>query len=374
MTLTVRDPASSQVDTRQFVQVVASPPTSAAPTASSSITYEPAHDRVWAVNPDNDSVAVIDALTLTRIAEIHVAAGPRTLAVAGNGRIWVACREASIVQILDPVTLSVLQTIDLQEGASPYGIVFDPAGTTAFVALEDAGKILRMNGLTGTLLTSQNVGRNVRHLSVSADGNTLRATRFVTPPLPGEGLGVPQTQSGGNPVGGEVLSLNAVTLAIGPTTILRVHLTSDTEQNARGVPNYLGAPVISPDGTHLLVPSKQDNILRGGFRDGLGLTHDSTVRAISSRVVLQTGLEDVGARLDHDDASVASATIFSALGAYAFTTLEGNRQLAVIDPFTHVELGRVETGRAPHGMTRSPDGSTAARTSCWCLRVSSRVA
>ncbi len=357
VTLTVSDPATSQVDTRQFVQIVASPPTTSAPTASSSISYEPTNDRVWAVNPDNDSVAVIDALTLTRVAEIEVAAGPRTLAIAGNGKIWVACKEASVVEIIDPVTLSVIQTIDLQDGASPYGIVFDPAGTTAFVALEDAGKILRLDGLTGAQLTSQSVGRNVRHLSVTADGSTLRATRFVTPPLPGEGLGVPQTQSGGSPLGGEVLSLDASTLEIGPTTILRVNLTSDTEQNARGVPNYLGAPVISPDGTHLLVPSKQDNILRGGYRDGLALGHDSSVRAISSRVALPTGLEDVGARIDHDDASVASATLFSALGAYAFTTLEGNRQLAVIDPFTHVELARVDTGRAPHGIARSPDGS-----------------
>lgn len=357
VTLTVRDPASSQVDVRQFVQIVASPPTGSAPTASSSIVYAPSNHRVWAVNPDNASVAVIDALTMVRIAEIPVAAGPRTLAVAGDGRIWVACREASAVQILDPTTLGVVQTIDLQDGSSPYGIVFDPVGTTAFVALEDAGKILRLDGLTGALLTAQAVGRNVRHLSVTADGLTLHATRFVTPPLPGEGLGVPQTESGGNPVGGEVLNLDAATLAPGPTTILRVHLSSDTEQNARGVPNYLGAPVISPDGTHLLVPSKQDNVLRGGFRDGLGLGHDSTVRAISSRVDLATGLEDVDARIDHDDASVASATLFSALGAYAFTTLEGNRQLAVFDPFSHVELGRVDTGMAPHGIARSPDGT-----------------
>ncbi|MBK7949336.1 MAG: DUF1929 domain-containing protein [Deltaproteobacteria bacterium] len=358
VTLTVTDPASSQSDTRQFTQIVARAPTATAPTSSSSIAYETANDRVWVVDPDNDSVSVIDAHTSTRIATIETSAGPRTLAVAADGRIWVACREASVLEILDPLTLAVTQTIVLKAGASPYGIVFDPAGTTAFIALEDAGEILRLDGETGALLASQQVGRNVRHLAVTSDGGTLRASRFVTPPLPNEALGVPQSQSGGDLVGGEVLSLDASTLALGQTTILRVNSSPDTEQNARGVPNYLGAPVISPDGTHLVVPSKQDNVLRGGFRDGLPLTHDSTVRAISSRVDLQSGLEDFDARIDYDNASVASATLFSPLGAYAFTTLEGNRQLSIVDHFQNVELARIDTGRAPHGLARSPDGRT----------------
>ena len=41
---------------------------------------------------------------------------------------------------------------------------------------------------------------------------------------------------------------------------------------------------ISPDGTAAWAPSKQDNIKRGQLRDGQFLTHDSTVRSISSRI------------------------------------------------------------------------------------------
>ena len=43
----------------------------------------------------------------------------------------------------------------------------------------------------------------------------------------------------------------------------------DAENQGRGVPNYLGAPVISPDGVAAWVPGKLDNIRRGALRDGL---------------------------------------------------------------------------------------------------------
>ena len=39
------------------------------------------------------------------------------------------------------------------------------------------------------------------------------------------------------------------------------------KDQGRGVPNYLGAVVISPDGLSARVPSKQDNIERGELRD-----------------------------------------------------------------------------------------------------------
>ena len=79
------------------------------------------------------------------------------------------------------------------------------------------------------------------------------------------------------------MASNASSIALGTTAILEISTTSDSQSAARGVPNYLGAPVISPDGTYLLVASKQDNVFRGAARDGLDLAHDTTVRAIASR-------------------------------------------------------------------------------------------
>ncbi len=51
--------------------------------------------------------------------------------------------------------------------------------------------------------------------------------------------------------------------------------------------------------------------MRGRLRDGLDLRHDVTVRAITSRVDVATGAEDRLARVDHDNASIASASACS---------------------------------------------------------------
>jgi len=42
----------------------------------------------------------------------------------------------------------------------------------------------------------------------------------------------------------------------------------DTESSGRGIPNYISALTLSPDGRRAWVPSKKDNTLRGQYRDG----------------------------------------------------------------------------------------------------------
>ena len=357
VTLSVTDTATSELRVLQFAQHVALPPTPTQPTASSSIVYDAANDHVWAVNPDNDSVVVIDAVTNASIQSIPVCQRPSTLAIGGDGRVWVACQGDGVIDVIDPTTFLVeaASRIDLGAGTSPYGIVFDPSGSSAYVSLEAIGEIRRFDGATGAQLASQFVGQHIRHLAVTADGLTLHATFFVTPLLPGEESGAPVA---GPSDGATVLSLDAATLALGAGTTLQVSTIPDTEVTGRGVPNYVGAPAISPDGTEMRVPSKQDNVFRGLFRDGQFLTHDSMVRAVTSRVDMSSGLEDLGARRDHDDSSIASATVYGALGTYVFTALEGNNAVAVMEPYSHFELGRADVGRAPHGMAVSPDGLT----------------
>ena len=45
-----------------------------------------------------------------------------------------------------------------------------------------------------------------------------------------------------------------------------------------GGPNYLTHLAVSPDGVNAWVAAKKDNVLRGEFRDGQALTHETTVR------------------------------------------------------------------------------------------------
>ncbi|HKX44882.1 MAG TPA: hypothetical protein VJO99_27240, partial [Burkholderiaceae bacterium] len=146
-------------------------------------------------------------------------------------------------------------------------------------------------------------------------------------------------------------------MSVSSTIVLRHSGKTDTEISGSGVPNYLGAAVIAPDGASAWVPSKQDNIMRGALRNGLSLDFQNTVRAISSRIDLGTSSEDYPSRIDHDNAGVASAAAFDATGAYLFVALETSRQVAVVNAIGGKELFRIEAGLAPQGVVVSADNT-----------------
>ncbi|HUR47323.1 MAG TPA: MBG domain-containing protein, partial [Candidatus Saccharimonadales bacterium] len=359
VTVLVRDATGREV-TASYRQGVYAPATAAKPTASSSIIYEPrtgSNSRLWVVNPDNDSVTVFDAVTRARLVEIPVGRAPRTIAVAPDGRVWVANAEAATLTILRP-DFSLAQTVLLPRGSRPFGVVFDPAGLNAYVALESAGKVLKLNPSSGATVASLDVGLHVRHLSVSADSAQILATRFVTPLLPGEETASPQTTLNGVNYGGEVLAINAAIFSLDTTIILQHSEQADTSNSGHGIPNYLGAAVISPDGLSAWVPSKQDNIKRGTLRNGGELTHDMSVRSIASRINLASRSEDLAGRIDFDNAGIASACAFDPNGVFFFTALEGSREIAVSDAWGKQEVVRFDAGRAPQGLVLSPDGRT----------------
>ena len=362
ITITATDD-SGRITTSTFYQGIHAPLSTLRPTSSSSIAFEdrPAgtNDRVWCVNPDNDSVAVFDAVTRARAAEINVGTAPRALAIAPDGRVWVSNVESSTISIISPSTLTVVQTLTLARAARPFGIAFDPDGTDGWVACEGTGLLLRMNPTTGTQSASLNVGLNARHLSVTANSSRVLVSRFITPPLPGESTA---TINNTDQTGGEVISVLTSTLAIEKTTILTHSTRADSITTGRGIPNYLGPAVISPDGLTAWVPSKQDNIKRGMLRDGSQLTHDQTVRSVASRIVITGGIaantDDMLGRVDFDNAGIASNGTFERTGLYFFTALEGSREIGVVDVWGKKEIKRFSAGRAPQAVVTSPDGRT----------------
>lgn len=343
-----------------FLQAVAaqSTNTATASLSSTNVLLAPVSGgaaRLWVVNQDNDSVSVFDTSTNARVAEVTVGNAPRTLARAADGRIWVVNKGSATISILNPTNPSVVQTVTLPRASQPFGIVMSPAENSAFVALEALGRIVKLDATSGAQTASLDLGGDLRHLAIDANGSQLYVSRFITRPLPGEHTAFITTSGA---VGGEVLVVNAFTLVQASTIILAHSDRPDGSASGSGIPNYLGAPVISPDGSTAWVPSKQDNVMRGSLRNGVNLDFKHTVRAVSSRINLQSGFEDLAGRLDHNLASIASAAVYHPSGVYLFVALEGNRQVAVVDAARGQELFRYWVGLAPQGLTLSADGRT----------------
>ena len=153
-----------------------------------------------------------------------------------------------------------------------------------------------------------------------------------------------------------MLVLDPATLGTTSVVVLRHSDDLDFENQGSGIPNYLGPVVISPDGSSAWVPSKKDNIKRGTLRSGGNLNFQNTVRAISSRIDLATNTETFGARIDHDNASMASAAAFDRYGVFMFVALETSREVAVVNAHDSDEFFRINVGRAPQGVAVSADG------------------
>ncbi|HEY0821083.1 MAG TPA: PKD domain-containing protein, partial [Rhizobacter sp.] len=338
--LTVRSGTGGATSSCSATQTIHTQPTASAPRSSSTIAFDAGRNRVWVVNSDNDSVTAINAANNTVLFEQAVGLNPQTLAQAPDGRIWVANAGSGTVSILDPTSGAVVQTLNLGLGSRPFGVVFNPLGTAAFVTLQGSGRVLKLHPGTGAVQATLTAGSSPRGLAISGDSNRLLVTRYISPADRGE-----------------VVEINPSAFVVTRTFALATDPGPDTEASGRGVPNFLTSVTIHPDGKRAWVPSKKDNTLRGSFRDGNPLTFESTVRTIVSQLDLETNTEVLSARRDLNDRDLANAVIFSPLGDYAFISTQGTNQIEVMDAYSRqLVTGLVNVGRAPRGLLITPNG------------------
>ena len=349
--------ADGAVSTKSIVQAVSTARTQLQPATSSQMAYETREsgaDRVWVVNPDNNSVAAVNARVNKRMLEIPVGASPRALAFAPGGDLWVTNKDGHSISVIDTDQLKRVDTLSLPRGSQPHGLVFSPDDRYAYVVLEATGEVAKLNVSNGQVLQRLAVGPNPRGVAITADGRGLLVSRFITPPLPGESSADVDLNGGG----AEVVVVDANNMAIYRTITLGHSALSDTDQQGAGIPNYLSAAAISPDGRDAWIASKQDNIGRGMMRNGQPLNFENTVRAIASFVSLDNLVENLDMRVDFDDSSVGSAALYHSNGVYLFVALETSREVAVMNALNGTELFRIAVGLAPQGLALSDDGLT----------------
>lgn len=354
VTLTATDANGTSV-TRGLTHLVYPVLTSNAPRNSQPVitVVTSSGEQVWSANPDQDTVSVFNLTTRAKLAEVTVGDFPRTLSLAPDGRVWVTNKNSSTLSIINPFNYSVV-TRTFPRGAMPHGVVHSPDGTTAWVALEGRGEVAQLHPTTGAILSRHSVGAGPRHLAINHSGSRLYLPRFISPPAPGESTSSPNLSN----AGGYVTVMDTANPSATTTTRLQASTESDFAGGGRGLPNYLGAPAISPANDSAWVPSKLDNIERGILRDGRDLDHQNTVRSITSRIDLATNNEDYLSRIDHDNSGLPSAAIYGPYGLHLFVALEGSREVAVVDVYGEQELFRINVERAPQGLALSPDGHT----------------
>ncbi len=338
----VRDDTGTVAET--LTHMVHYPVTAVPANVSTTIVYDAARNRVYNVNQDNDTISAIDPTALMKVGELAVYKDPEALALAPNGKLWVVHRDDYAIAIVNPDTLQIEKGFRLPYASQPIGLVMSPTGDAAYVTLMALGKLLKLDPVTGNVLGEVAVGSSARGVSVAADGKRVFVTRFIS-----------------GPTGGEVVEVDGPTLAVTNRFVLTPDTTTvDTDQQGRGLPNFLFGVGLSPDARQAWIPAKKDDIFRGLARVGdnavvLPLTQDNTVRPMVSVLDLSETVEHIEKRIDNDDRDLPSFVEFSPLGDYAFTTLTGTNAIEVRDAYTRdFKTLLTDAGLTPRGTVIGP--------------------
>jgi len=154
------------LSTPLFAKPKEGPQTSSSPIA---ITSDDRH--VWVVNPDNDSVSVIDVHrdANRKLDEIAVGEGPRFLAISEkNHLVFVSNSRSGTVTVIRGASRKVLCTTTV--GAEPAGLAVTPGGDFVYVANFGSDDVSVLDARTGRfLLTISGVGPKPRAIAITDD-------------------------------------------------------------------------------------------------------------------------------------------------------------------------------------------------------------
>ena len=336
--LSVRDSLGTVSSRRLRVTVSNSAPANL-PEHNSTTVYDSDNSYIWAVNSDNDSVSRIDSSDFVEEIDLGSGCRPKNVSLDDLNNAWVTCSGTDSIRIID-INLDI-QTINLDYGSAPFGIVKAPGSNFMLVSLYGKGQLIKINSTNFAIISSLNLGPTPRAIAITANSARALVTRFISPDS-----------------SGIVWDINPANMTLTRTISIREESTiSDTPSQGRGLPNYLTAIAIRPDGARAWIASKSDNIRRGLYNSGSDLNQENSVRAIISEIDLTTNTEITAARRDIDNSDSPSSINFSPLGDYAFVTLQGNNVVAVYDTFILAEeeqsivptFARLASGRAPQG-------------------------
>jgi len=152
-------------------------------------------ERIWNVNPDNNSVSVSSA-DGALLSEIAVGDKPWALALSNTTQeVFVTNKSSATLSVIDVISLTLTDTIDLPQDSQPHGIVFSADGSEYYIALEAQAELHKRTTEDHSIETSISLSGTPRHLAITRDGSRVLVSNFITPPIEGESTDVVDLES-----------------------------------------------------------------------------------------------------------------------------------------------------------------------------------
>jgi len=319
--------------------------------SSSAIAITADGATLLAVNPDSNSLSLIDLGTLVTVTEIPVTVDPRTVAVDDAGlRAYVANRGSDSVSIVDLDAHAVIAEVVV--GNRPYGVVVSPEGARLYVSEQGVDQVRVLDTTSYATLAVLPTHDRPSGLAISDDGETLYVTHlltniisildtrlhFVYLPL------ILKSESSNQSIGIQ----SPVSNLQYPASSVR--LWSDS--------NLVQSILLSPDGRRAYVPHTRSNTTNRA------LTFDTTVFPLVSLIDLMMRQHLVGQQLDLGTLDPPGVGLpFDAAvtpdGEELWVLNAASNDISVLDLTGNRLAAHIEVGDNPRGIVLSPDGATA---------------
>lgn len=307
------------------------------------------------VNPDSDSLSVVDLGAQPVVTEIAVGVDPRTVAVSDDGsRAYTANRAGNSVSAIDLDTRLVIGEIAV--GARPYGLVVSPDGRTLYVAVQGRDRLAVVDTATLTSTLSFPLPDRPSGLAISDDSGDLYITHLLSKTITRLALPIPrvylplvaQVERAGQSAPFE--SAGPSPAAYGGAQTSAISLWADS--------NLVQSIVIAPDGERAYVPHTRSN------SGNPALTLDTTVSPIVSIIDLATEQHLAGQQfnldvLDPPAVGLPFDAAFRPDGSELWILNAASNDVTVIDLETLGRRAHIEVGDNPRGIVMSPDGNRA---------------
>ena len=354
--------------------------------SSSAIALTSDGTTLLVVNPDSNSITLVDTAGLETVAEIPVGVDPRTVAVDDAGRrACVANRGSDSISIVDLTTRQVITEVSVSH--RPYGVVVSPGGDRLYVAEQGADRLTILDTTTFETVNTFSVADRPSGLAISDDGRTLYVTHllsgqvsvvsldrhFIYLPLILKGeLGNWYTgklvhQEIGTPVNWEKvrrpLFHQSTDLPIYRSTNLPIYQSTNLPIYQATIQlwpdsNLVQSIVLSPDGRRAYVPHTRSNT------SNRALTFDTTVFPLVSLIDLTTQQHLVGQQfdlgtLDPPGVGLPFDAAVTPDGEELWVLNAASNDISVLDLARRRLVAHIEVGDNPRGIVLSSDGSTA---------------
>ncbi len=319
--------------------------------ASSAIALSATVDTLIAVNPDSNSVSLINLSEKEIVAEIQVGLDPRTVTIDDSGDYaFVANRGSDTVSVIGLGCKCQLAQIPV--GAQPYGVLSSVDGRFIYVAEQGSGAVRVIERATTRIIGRYFLGKKPSGLALSSDGRTLYVSHLLGNYLSMIDVSRPYRLFLPLLIDGSADNFSRQGGRQNPTVldVETIRLWNDS--------NLVQSIVPSPDGRLAYLPHTRSN------SGNTALQFDSTVLPLVSIVDLETKQHLTGQQfdlgtLDPPGVGLPFDAAVTGDGLQLWVVNGASNDVTVIDLDTRQLLAHIEVGDNPRGIILSPNGQEA---------------